>query len=233
MSKFYCIGVGSGDPELLTIKAKNILENIDVILMMRGSDDKKSIVCTIIEDCLNSEAEKIFIDYPMQINHNVLMQMGENIASIISENVENGKNVALAILGDPSVYSTYGYVLKNIPPGIPIETVPGVTSFCAAAAITNRPLVETNEILSIIPLEASSEKIDSVLMESHAIVMMKLNDNEEKAVKFLEKYGLDSQGVLVQRCGFSDASVKEEVIDALKENKERLSILLTRKDKKE
>ena len=159
MGKFYGIGVGPGDEKLLTLKAVEVLKTLDVLLIPATKSGKKGVAHTIAEKYLKDMLEIHNIDFPMVVDEQVFIEAGEKAAEIIKRNIGDGKNVGFITLGDPGVYSTYGYIVKALGGSVEIETIPGITSFCAAAAMDNRPLVEKNEILSIVPMNADDTQI--------------------------------------------------------------------------
>ena len=227
--KFYGIGVGPGDEKLLTIKAVETLKLIDVLLIPETQKNKEGVAKKIANKYLKEDLEIAYINFPMVEDESVFVKAGEDAAAIIVEKINEGKNVGFITLGDPSVYSTYGYIVKAVKDKVEVETIPGITSFCAAAALANRPLVEKNEILSIIPMNAKDEDIDRILKDGNSFAFMKVYHREERVVKLLEENNLDENAVLAVRCGFEDAHIKEDGIGALKENKDYLTVLLTRK----
>ena len=227
--KFYGIGVGPGDEKLLTIKAAETLEMIDVLLIPETQKNKEGVAKRIANKYLKENLEIEYISFPMIEDEKIFVKAGEEAAEIIVRKINEGKNVGFITLGDPSVYSTYGYIVKAVKDKVEVETIPGITSFCAAAALANRPLVEKNEILSIIPMNAADEDIDRILKDGDSFAFMKVYHREDRVVSLLEENNLDENAVLAVRCGFEDAHVKKDAVDALKENKDYLTVLLTRK----
>ncbi len=229
--KFYGIGIGPGDEKLLTIKAVETLQILDVLLVPKTKSDKPGIANTIASKYLKETLEIEYIDFPMVEDEEVFVNAGKKAADIIEKCIAKNKNVGFITLGDPGVYSTYGYIAKAVKAkgNIPIETIPGITSFCAAAAMANRPLVEKKEILSIIPMNADDEHIDNMLKEGDAFAFMKVYHREPRVVELLQNNGLVEKGVLALRCGFENQEVKENVVESLIENKDYLSVVLTRK----
>ncbi|MGI6065578.1 MAG: precorrin-2 C(20)-methyltransferase [Bacillota bacterium] len=229
MAKFYGIGVGPGDPELITIKAAKILNTIDVVLLPDSQTGKKNIAYQIAQKEINPQAKLISVNFPMVPDRDIINRAGKTAAQIVEVHIKEGKNVAFITLGDPSLYSTYGYIVKNLNASTEVETIPGITSFCAAAAVTNRPLVEGEEILSIIPATAAEEKMESIFAGGQSLVFMKVYNHKDKVLKMLEKHGMMENSILVKRCGFEDCSIEDNLTEALSKEKQYLSIILSRK----
>ncbi len=227
--KFYGIGVGPGDEKLLTIKAVETLKILDVLLIPETQKNKEGVAKKIANKYLKNDLEIIYIDFPMVEDEEVFVRAGKKAADIIEENVKNGKNVGFITLGDPSVYSTYGYIAKAVRGRVDMETIPGVTSFCAAAALANVPLVEKDEILSIVPMNADDDKIQEILSKGDSFAFMKVYHREKRVIKLLEENCLDKNALLALKCGFPEAAIKENAIEELAENKEYLSLVITRK----
>lgn len=231
MAKFYGIGVGPGDPELLTLKAAKILNNIDVLMLPDSQKRKENIAYEIALEHINPNAKLVSVEFPMVTDMDIINRAGKIAAEVVEQNVYAGKNVAFITLGDPSIYSTYSYIVKNLAADVEVETVPGITSFCAAAAITNKPLVEGDEILSIIPATAPERKIGKALEVSTGTVMMKVYNQKDKVLKLLQEHDRMESSVLVQRCGFEDCTLERDLPTGLSGEKQYLSIILSRKEK--
>jgi precorrin-2/cobalt-factor-2 C20-methyltransferase len=231
VAKFYGIGVGPGDLDLLTIKATKVLGLLDAVMIPSTIKGKMGVAETIISHYLNSTTEKIYIDFPMVADETVFIQAGIEAAKLIETYTQQGKNIGFVTLGDASVYSTYGYIVKALAKSVEIETIPGITSFCAAAALANRPLVEKDEILTILPMNASDERIDEAIAASDACVFMKIYKREDRVLGHLKKYKMEEDGILAQRCGFKDAQIHQDVEEKLRNNTDYLTLVLSRKDK--
>lgn len=232
MAKFYGIGIGPGDSELVTVKAARILAGIDAVLLPEARSSKGSIAYDIAKEYINPRAELVYSEFPMTADTGVINLAGVKAAAIVEKYIKEGKNIAFITLGDPSIYSTYGYILRNLAGGIEIETIPGITSFCASAASLNRLLVEGEEVLSIIPATASVDKIDGITELSDGMAYMKVYSNSDKLVNLLEKHELLDKSVLVKRCGMEDCSVETDVRKGLSQGRQYLSIVLARKEKR-
>ncbi len=230
MNKFYGIGVGPGDEKLLTLRAVEVLGELDVLLVPSTKSGAMGVAHTIAQKYLKESLEVAIVDFPMVVDEQVFIDAGKEAANIIRREIAKNKNVGFITLGDPGVYSTYGYIVKALGESdVEIETIPGITSFCAAAAMANRPLVEKDEVLSVIPMNATDKQIDRVIASSDAFVFMKVYKREQRLVQLLNKHGLDESGMLVLRCGFEDARVVDDVISGLENNKDYLSVVLARK----
>lgn len=149
--KFYGIGVGPGDPELLTIKASKVLGQIDVVAVPESKKEVGSVALDIARPYLKEGVEIITLTFPMIRDEVAKAQIRRDNAMLITKEIKAGRNVAFLTLGDPMLYSTYIYLLENMGDmGIDIVSVPGIYSFSAISNLLNQPLVKGDESLAVI-----------------------------------------------------------------------------------
>ncbi|MGC2872830.1 precorrin-2 C(20)-methyltransferase [Ihubacter sp. mB4P-1] len=173
--KFYAVGVGPGDPELLTVKAIRIMEESDVIALPR-SGASENIALKITRNYIEGKA-LLECDMPMIKDQEELNRYHDRSAAEIAALLDEGKTVAFLTLGDPSIYSTVMYVHRRLTRmGYDTAIVPGIPSFCGAAASLNTSLCERDEMLHVIPAtykgdQASQLAGTRVLMKSGKTIM--------------------------------------------------------------
>ena len=228
---FYGIGVGPGDPELLTVKAINAIKFSEVIIAPKTEKKSESLALTIAEPYIRSDAKIIFQTFPMVKDFDTSPEIFEGNVEEILSYLRDGKTVGFLTLGDPMFFSTYIYIFKLLKKfGVKIETVAGVPAFLAIAAKTGYPVAYGNEILSIVPATADSTKISDALKTSDASVLMKVYKNFEEIAEILSGENLSENAVLVSRCGLKDEKIISD-IDAYKNEKlNYLSTILTRRN---
>ena len=166
--KLYGVGVGPGDPELVTKKAERVLREADIVAVPdKGVGEKTAL--NIVRDIVAGK-ELLYCPTPMVRDRAVLDGCYEQIANDICALLDEGKNVAFITLGDPTVYSTYIYVHKKVlSRGYEAELIPGVPSFCAVAARLNTSLCEGAERLLIVP--ASHDAADCMDIRANKVFM--------------------------------------------------------------
>lgn len=194
----YGVGVGPGDPELMTVKAVRVIREADVVVVPDGQTAQG-----IAADYL--EGKKILsCPMPMLRDKALLAQKHDEAADMICSLLENGKTVAFLTLGDPTVYSTYIYVHKRVcARGYEAQLVPGVPSFCAVAARLNDSLCEGAEPLMIIP--ASYQNADDCLSFPGNKVFMKAGKSMGALRETLQARGDRAQ--MVENCGMKNERV--------------------------
>ncbi|WP_432748769.1 precorrin-2 C(20)-methyltransferase [Pectinatus frisingensis] len=228
---FYGIGVGPGDPELLTMKAIKTLEKVDVIIAPKTEKKDGSVALSIAKPYLKSTVNIVYQVFPMIAHFEESPQSWQKNKEEILALLNQGKNVAFLTLGDPMFYSTYIYVYRLLKTEqIVIETIPGVPAFCAIAGRLEYPLVEGNDIISIIPATAKPEKITKTLAASDNVVIMKVYKNFDQIVSILKDNGLVDNAVMVSRCGLPDEACIDD-IEQVKKVPNYLSTILTRRNK--
>ncbi|RMC98773.1 cobalt-factor II C(20)-methyltransferase [Clostridium autoethanogenum] len=183
MGTLYGIGVGPGDEELLTLKAVNVIKKCEVIVAPSAKDGDRSIAFDTAKNFVDESKEVIIKHFPMGGKE----QEGKIFEAFktIEERLNEGKNVAFLTIGDPFVYSTYIYLLEHIKnKGYKTETVPGITSFCAAASLAGQSIVIGDERVLILP----ASQVDKITDEKF-VVIMKVYRKEENVLDVLEEKG--------------------------------------------
>ena len=228
---FYGIGVGPGDPELLTVKAIDALKKIDVLIAPKTEKKSDSVALSIARPYLKPSVEIIFQTFPMVRDFAAEKKIFEANTDEILKNLRGGKNVGFATLGDPMFYSTYIYIFRLLEPcGVKIVTIPGVPAFLAIAAQIGRPLAYGNDILTIIPATAELDAIKNFLDKADATVLMKVYKNFPEVVDALKNFGLLDEAILVSRCGLDDEKIISDVAAHKDEPLNYLSTILTRRN---
>lgn len=228
--KFYGIGVGPGDPDLLTLKAVRVLQETDVVFDVIGPNSKTSVSGGIL-DSLNLNAERIPLIFSMATDYDTRHQAIVANAEIVAVKLQAGKTCAFATIGDPMVYSTYIYLrneLLKIMPGLQIETIPGITSFQAVASKSETPLVEDCETLCVIPAFTEDNIDDFPIDSADTIIFLKTYRTRDRILDLLKAKNLKFSAVYAARIGL-DGEVICKNIDEIKNlQEEYLSMLIVK-----
>ena len=227
---FYGIGVGPGDPELLTVKAINALKKIDVLIAPKTEKKSDSVALSIAQPHLKPSVKIIYQTFPMIKDFAEETEIFEANKNEILQQLRGGRNVGFATLGDPMFYSTYIYIFRLLEPcGVPIITIPGVPAFLAIAAQIGRPLAFGNDVLTIIPATAELDTVKNFLDRADATVLMKVYKNFPEIVDALIARGMIDEAVLVSRAGLDDEKIITDVAAHRGEHLNYLSTILTRR----
>ncbi|MDD6188313.1 MAG: precorrin-2 C(20)-methyltransferase [Clostridiales bacterium] len=195
--KLWGVGVGPGDPELMTMKAVRVLREADVVMVPDTSKSDKTAL-NIAKDYLDGSKELIFVKTPMVRDKAVVDAAYDDAARQICALLDQGKQVAFLTLGDPTVYSTYMYIHEKVMcQGYTVEVVPGVTSFCAAAARLNISLCQGSEPLLVIPASHNPEALMDVPANK---VFMKAGSSILELQKSLAEHGMLENAAMVENC---------------------------------
>lgn len=217
----YGIGIGPGNEELLTLKAVRTLENCEVVIAPSAKEGGESIAFNTAKNFIHKDSKVIIKHFPMGGKDKE--EKLYNTFKTIEEYLKMGKNVAFLTLGDPMVYSTYIYLLEYVKKNqYKTITIPGITSFCAAASLIDQTLVIGNEPLLILP----ASKIECIKDEKY-VVIMKLYKCEEKVLDFLEENKFNY--VCVKRAyreGQEILKTRDEIINS----RDYMSLIIAHRD---
>lgn len=229
---FFGIGVGPGDPELLTIKAINAIKMSDVVIAPKTEKKEGSIALSIAMPYILPNVKIIYQTFPMVKNFNELPQIFEQNKEEILKFLFRGKNVAFLTLGDPMFYSTYIYIFRLLKEfNIKIKTIPGIPSFLAISSYIERPLSYGNEVLTVVPSTVEYNKIENVLKNSDVTVLMKVYKNFSQIVDILKNTDMIEEAVLVSRCGLDGEKIIKNIEEHKSEKVNYMSTILTRRKK--
>lgn len=207
--KLIGIGVGPGDAELLTIKALNVLKNVDVICAPKSAASKPSLALSIVQVFLDEredDYELLEPLFPMIEDESLLGEYWDNAAALITDKLKQGRDVAFITLGDPTIYSTFSYISKRIEDqGFKVEIIPGITSFTGCASTAGISLGEKDEIIVIVP--KVDERLERILEYGDTFVVMKTSRHRDNLEKMVEQDSRDRDIISVQNCGLKDEKV--------------------------
>jgi precorrin-2/cobalt-factor-2 C20-methyltransferase len=211
--KLFGVGVGPGDPELLTIKAVRVIKEADIIFTAASTKNRYSLAVEIATPYISPTTRIEKLSFPMTKDEKEVETAWVHNAKQIAEQLKKGKNAVFLTLGDPTTYSTFGYILKKmecIMPQADIETIPGITSFHAASARLNKILVEGEESLLITSGAFGGEQIrKNSGVENVAIV--KAYKNIKDINSALKETGFDNKAVAVSKCGRENEQIIKNI----------------------
>jgi precorrin-2/cobalt-factor-2 C20-methyltransferase len=224
--KLYGVGVGPGDPELLTIKAVRIMKEAEVIAVP-GEQKEGSVAYQIAKQAVPEiETKKVISIYmPMTKDRALLEESHTKGAEEITRYLDQGKTVAFLTLGDPTIYSTYIFLHQRISEeSYETEIISGIPSFCAVAAKLNQGLVEKDEQLHVIP---SSYDIKAAMAMPGTKVLMKAGKKLASVVEYLKT--LNCRASMVENCGMEKEKVYRS-LDEIEDAAGYYSLIIVKED---
>ena len=228
----YGIGVGPGDPELVTLKAVKILGRVDVIFAASSTKNEHSLAVNIASRYLKKDVPTVLLGFPMTLEKEELVSAWEKNARQVIEVVKKGRDAAFITLGDPMTYSTFGYLMRTIKAmkeDITVTVIPGITSFQAGAAAAGHVLTEAEESFTVISGALGAENLKQVINHTDNVVILKVYRNYREIMDTLDALNLKRDAILISRCGLED----EEIVHDLEQRPDTippyLSLLLINK----
>lgn len=234
LGTLYGLGVGPGDPELLTIKAARILGEVAAVFAASSSKNDYSIAEAIIGPHLPPGTAVTRLPFPMTRDATTLAAAWEANATAMAEVLAAGRDAAFVTLGDPLLYSTFGYVLPLLQarlPGLPVVIVPGITSFQAAAAKTGDVLVASGENLLIASGVDENGRLRQALEAADNAVILKAYRNFPRLRALLAAMGLTAKTTFVTRLGHDGEAVVRDLEQA-PEKPHYLSLCLIKRNRR-
>lgn len=232
-SRLYAVGVGPGDPELLTRKAERILRSAAVICAPTSAADAGSVALAIVEPFLDRTRQEVLTRvFPMKKDEGELLPFWEETAADVAQRVRSGQDVAFITIGDPFLYSTFLYlyrILRDKYPEIGVEIVPGITSVGAAAAAAGVPLGLAADRLAVLPATYEETKLRQTLLDFDTVVLMKVHRVFDRVYAMLVELGLEKTAVFVRRVGSSEEEVVTDLASLVGKKLDYLSLLIVRK----
>ncbi len=212
MGTLYGVGVGPGAADLLTLRAVRVLESADVLALPRSSDFGASVAWSIVEPIVGASAtkERLRLTFPMSKDPEEVRPRVVAAVDAMGTHLVEGRSVAFVTEGDPSLYSTFGYVRREALrrwPDLVVDVVPGVCSVTAVAARGRVPVADGHERVAIIPATYGVDDLVDLLERFETVVLMKLGGEMPTILAALEKTGLTDHAFFV-----SKATMREEHI---------------------
>jgi precorrin-2/cobalt-factor-2 C20-methyltransferase len=203
MAKLFCIGCGPGDPELLTVKAADLIRNADVIFAPTSREGKPSIALSVVDKYVNKSSKTVSLIFPMVKDRESLKEYWKRNAEAIAEQVRKGGRVIYITLGDPALYSTWIYIhreLRKSHPDIEVEIVPGIASMFAIAARAQISLAEGEETVAVVPACYDMDRVRRTANACDSVIFLKDGRYFDNVIEMLGEAGFadESQVAIAQ-----------------------------------
>lgn len=208
----YAIGVGPGSPDLLTIRAVKALSTMHVILAASSSTREYSRALTIAQPYLPPNVEIITLNFPMTRDESILNDAWHQAAMQTLDILQEGKNAAFLTLGDPMIYSTFTYlkkILYQLDPSLNVQSIPGITSFQAAANQTGLSLCMGDQPFSLISGITRQSELVSLLSNEHPAAILKVYRNYRNIENALLQTNRLTKAIAVSELGLPDESIQK------------------------
>lgn len=193
----HLIGVGPGDPELLTLKAVRLLANVPVVAYPTTGEDA-ALALEIASRHLNPAAERLPIAIPMAVERAPAKAAYDGAAATILAHLRAGRDVAWLCEGDPLFYGSAMYLVARVGPHAPVAIVPGITSLTAAAAVAGRPLAARNEMLKVLPAPLDDATLRAELAATPVAAIIKVGRHFDRIRALLNETGHADGAVVVE-----------------------------------
>jgi precorrin-2/cobalt-factor-2 C20-methyltransferase len=210
----YGIGVGPGDPDLITVKGAEILRRCLHVFVPRAPYEPESLAYRIASKHISAEAKIHRLAFPMTRDRSELAEKWRDSALEIVEMLKKGEDACFLTLGDPMLYSTYVYLLRaltGIAPEIEAVTIPGITAFSAAAARAGFPIGEGKNPVVVVPTAENPAALRRGLDMAGTVVLMKVGARLKSTIDLLESTGHIDKSVFVSRVGFEAERVEKDL----------------------
>ena len=197
--KLFCVGCGPGDPDLLTLRAIELIKNTDVIFTPTARDGKPSIALSVVKKYITKSTEIVTLTFPMLKDFELLRDHWRKNTEKIVKAVTSGKRVVYLTIGDPALYSTWTYIQRELEktyPEIEIDIVPGITSFSAFAAKAKLSLAEGDQTVGIIPACYDLSKVKQAAESCDTLIFLKDGRYFDNVIEMLSDAGFKEDSII-------------------------------------
>lgn len=210
LGTLYGISVGTGEPELITVKGLRLLQNTEVIAFPAGIKDRLGIAQKIIQQWLQPSQITLALKFPYVTDEAILTAAWQKSAREVWQYLQQGRDVAFACEGDISFYSTFTHLattVKQLYSEVPIVTVPGVCSPVAAASELGIPLTIDKQRLTILPALYAVEQLETAILTAEVVVLLKVSSVYQQVWLILQQHNLLERSCVIERATCSDRKI--------------------------
>ncbi|MBP6655441.1 MAG: precorrin-2 C(20)-methyltransferase [Propionivibrio sp.] len=229
--------LGPGDPELITRRSWAVLQSGARWIYPVKKAEEVSYALSIVERSgLPIPTDAVELVFPMTRDAELLTKAWVRAAEQTVALLAEGRDLVFLVEGDASTFATFGHlarVARELAPEIQVETIPGVSSFAAAAATTGMPLAEEDETLAIIPAAYGTGVIDHMLDEFDTLILLKVKPLLDEVLELLERRDLLATSCFIEKVGSPDERVVRDLASLKGEKVNYLSLLLVQNPKRQ
>ncbi|AIQ12241.1 precorrin-2 C(20)-methyltransferase [Paenibacillus durus] len=229
----YGIGVGPGDPELITVKAFRLMKECPVIAYPKKRMGGKSYALEIVELYINTaEKNMLGLVFPMTKDQETLDREWSRTVAQCWEHLKEGRDIAFVTEGDPNLYSTFIHMarlVQELYPEVPVISVPGISSVLGAAARLGLPLADGDEQVAIVPARNDRQAMKKALEDHDAVVFIKVAKVLDLIIDLLEEMELVDKASVVMKVTSSDELIWRNVRELKGQELEYLTLMAVKK----
>lgn len=231
--RLYGVGVGPGDPELLTLRAYHILSQVPIIFVPQKGSRSDSFAYSIINNLVPKSGKKVIsLILPMLKDREQLEGYWDKAVESIWQHLKGGEDCAFINVGDPLLYGTFIHIFRKLQkshPEVEVEVIPGISSVNAAAAKAIVPLASNDERIAIISADGDDKFIRETLKDFDTVVFMKMHTVFDKLLSIIEEMNLVGKCVYVRRCTTQDEEIVRDISKLRGKKLDYFSLLIVRK----
>lgn len=206
---FYAVGVGPGDPDLLTLRAARLIQDADVILAPQSKKSKSSLALRAVAPLLGDQ-KVIVSQYPMERDNDKTRERWQLLAAEVSDHCQRGQSVVQVTLGDPLIFATSSYLLEALAEQMPVEklhVVPGISAFQMTASCFNKALtLQEDRLLLMSATDLAA--VENALDQCETLVLFKAAGDLSGLMALLERHNLLHRAKLVSAGGQGEHEVR-------------------------
>lgn len=233
VGQLYGVGVGPGDPELLTLKAARIIREAPVIVVPKKATHSRSYAYTVVKDLIDPARQELLeLVFPMKKELDELLPFWHEAVEAVVKRLRDGKDCVFLTEGDPLFYGTFIYVLRmmrQLHPQVEVEVIPGVSSMNASSARAILPLVNGDERLAVLPATYDCKGLRQIIQDFDAVVLLKVNSVMDSIIDLLEELQMVDKAIYVKKCTGPDEEIVYDVRTLRGKKLDYLSLLIVRK----
>lgn len=196
--RLYGLGIGPGDPELITVKALRLLRSADVVAYPISDQNKQGMARLIVLEYINSEQIQVPLYFPFKLEQSS-QPYYDVAAETLTQHLSKGQDVVVLCEGDPFFYGSFMYIYNRLADKFPTEVVPGISSMMASAAALGVPLTYCNDVYLVVSAILPAEVLKAKLAVADAAVIIKLGRHFEKVVGVLQELGLYDRAKYIEK----------------------------------
>jgi precorrin-2/cobalt-factor-2 C20-methyltransferase len=205
------VGVGPGDPELLTLRAAREIRQADVIFAPTRRKGGRSLALEIVREHVDVDRQRVIV---VPFPEGGVGAPWDGVAQQVMDELGADRQGVFLTEGDPLLFGSFGHVataIRSLQPDLTVETVPGVSSVTAAAAAAGVALTDYEDRLAIVPASADLQAVEQALLDFDCVVILKVGSVLGDLLNMLDRLRLIDRAVYVRRCGWADQQIVTDV----------------------